>query len=368
VFCPNCGTQNQEGAQACTKCGFALKSAAPKFKGTMLMMNQGPLPVPGAPPPAAGAPPASGPASGGVGAGAPSAGAAPQMPSRLKGTIVGVAAPAAGAAPAPPPASAAQPAPTPGAPGGGPQGTVAFEAPPPQPGFGAPADAAAGASHQLGSPQNANPLGATVAADPGAMPGAPPAAPDPNAGFGGGAPAGFGAPPPGGGGAYGAPPPPAGEGFGAPPPADGNMGAQGGFGAPPQSPYGAPPPAGGPPPGGPGVGAPQDFGSQVAQGFNQMGQAMGAAMQPYAGGPMAPGMGAGPMTADGAPQKSWLVTLLLAFFAGYLGVHRFYTGHTLFGVIQLLTCGGFGIWTWVDIILILLGKYTDAQGRPLARN
>src|SRR5262245_15553989 len=44
VFCPNCGTQNQETAQTCTKCGFSMKSAAPKFKGTMLMMNQGSQP------------------------------------------------------------------------------------------------------------------------------------------------------------------------------------------------------------------------------------------------------------------------------------------------------------------------------------
>ena len=40
MFCPNCGTQNTETAQTCAKCNFALKTgAAPKFKGTMLMMN-----------------------------------------------------------------------------------------------------------------------------------------------------------------------------------------------------------------------------------------------------------------------------------------------------------------------------------------
>src|SRR5579859_1262079 len=47
VFCPNCGTQNPDAAQTCSKCNFHLKSvAAPKFKGTMLMMNQpGVVPV-----------------------------------------------------------------------------------------------------------------------------------------------------------------------------------------------------------------------------------------------------------------------------------------------------------------------------------
>src|SRR5579862_1395403 len=109
VFCPNCGTQNTESAQTCSKCGFQLKgAAAPKFKGTMLMMNQsggapklgGPTPAAGAPapaPPAApnsagGGVPASGPA---FKAEAPPIGGAPTagahgVPSRLKGTIVGV--------------------------------------------------------------------------------------------------------------------------------------------------------------------------------------------------------------------------------------------------------------------------------------
>lgn len=66
-------------------------------------------------------------------------------------------------------------------------------------------------------------------------------------------------------------------------------------------------------------------------------------------------------------DKQWLVTLLLAFFLGSLGVHRFYTGYTVIGVVQLLTLGGCGIWALIDIIMIAIGKFTDAQGRPLAR-
>ena len=65
--------------------------------------------------------------------------------------------------------------------------------------------------------------------------------------------------------------------------------------------------------------------------------------------------------------KEWLVTLLLCFFVGVLGIHRFYTGHIGIGVAQLLTFGGCGIWALIDFILILVGSYKDAEGRPLKK-
>ena len=68
-----------------------------------------------------------------------------------------------------------------------------------------------------------------------------------------------------------------------------------------------------------------------------------------------------------AGEKDWLVALLLCFFLGYLGVHRFYTGHIGIGVIQLLTGGGCGIWFLIDFILILVGSYTDVDGKSLKR-
>jgi len=65
--------------------------------------------------------------------------------------------------------------------------------------------------------------------------------------------------------------------------------------------------------------------------------------------------------------KDWLTTLLLCFFLGVLGVHRFYTGHTVIGVVQLLTLGACGIWTLIDFIIIIVGNFKDAQGRLLVK-
>ena len=68
-----------------------------------------------------------------------------------------------------------------------------------------------------------------------------------------------------------------------------------------------------------------------------------------------------------AESKDWLTALLLCFFLGYLGVHRFYSGSTGIGVAQLLTLGGCGVWTMIDFILILAGSYKDGQGNKLIR-
>ena len=64
-------------------------------------------------------------------------------------------------------------------------------------------------------------------------------------------------------------------------------------------------------------------------------------------------------------DKSKIVAALLCFFLGCLGVHRFYTGHILSGLLMLLTAGGFGIWVLIDFILILCGKFKTKEGFEL---
>ena len=78
----------------------------------------------------------------------------------------------------------------------------------------------------------------------------------------------------------------------------------------------------------------------------------------------APYQGQIPMMAI-EPQKSWIATVLLCQLLGTLGVHRFYTGRIITGILQLLTFGGFGIWVLVDLIMIITGDFKDSYNRPL---
>lgn len=69
---------------------------------------------------------------------------------------------------------------------------------------------------------------------------------------------------------------------------------------------------------------------------------------------------------DGAiSEKGFVPTILLCFFLGVLGVHRFYVGKIGTGILMLITFGGLGIWALVDFIIIVTGSFKDKGGLPI---
>lgn len=82
-----------------------------------------------------------------------------------------------------------------------------------------------------------------------------------------------------------------------------------------------------------------------------------------------------------ADSTKLLITLLLWFFFGGLGIHRFYLGHTATGIVMLaMTVVGFAtaciligyipliavaIWAFIDLILIVTGALAPTDGSRL---
>ncbi len=66
-------------------------------------------------------------------------------------------------------------------------------------------------------------------------------------------------------------------------------------------------------------------------------------------------------------EKSWGATLIFCIFLGLIGFHRFYVGKAGTAILMLFTLGGFGIWTLVDLIIIILNSFTDEEGRTIKR-
>ncbi|MBN1816031.1 MAG: TM2 domain-containing protein [Sedimentisphaerales bacterium] len=64
-------------------------------------------------------------------------------------------------------------------------------------------------------------------------------------------------------------------------------------------------------------------------------------------------------------DKSGIACLLLLLLLGPLGIHRFYVGKVGSGILFLLTAGVCGIWVIIDIIMLVMGNFTDAEGRPV---
>jgi TM2 domain-containing membrane protein YozV len=66
-------------------------------------------------------------------------------------------------------------------------------------------------------------------------------------------------------------------------------------------------------------------------------------------------------------DKRILPVFLLFFFLAWLGVHRFYVGKILTGILFIITFGGLGIWWIVDLILIVTGSFKDSDGQRISQ-
>lgn len=63
--------------------------------------------------------------------------------------------------------------------------------------------------------------------------------------------------------------------------------------------------------------------------------------------------------------RSRLVALLLCFFLGWAGGHRFYAGKVGTGLMMLFTMGGFGMWYFLDFVMISAGSFKDKGNLPI---
>jgi TM2 domain-containing membrane protein YozV len=73
------------------------------------------------------------------------------------------------------------------------------------------------------------------------------------------------------------------------------------------------------------------------------------------------------MEPQNVSPKSRLVALLLCWFLGIFGIHRFYVGKIGTAILMILTLGGLTIWVLIDLILIAVGSFRDSEGRRVFR-
>lgn len=64
-------------------------------------------------------------------------------------------------------------------------------------------------------------------------------------------------------------------------------------------------------------------------------------------------------------QRHFLAAFFLSFMWGTFGVDRFYLGKWGTGILKLLTLGGFGFWTVIDLLMIMTGVVRDKNDQPL---
>ncbi|MDD4150095.1 MAG: TM2 domain-containing protein [Bacteroidales bacterium] len=70
-----------------------------------------------------------------------------------------------------------------------------------------------------------------------------------------------------------------------------------------------------------------------------------------------------PSTSDNPNDKNFIVAIILWFFLGGIGIHRFYLGHIGMGILYLLTGGLCGIGWIIDGIMLLTGGLQPKNGK-----
>lgn len=74
------------------------------------------------------------------------------------------------------------------------------------------------------------------------------------------------------------------------------------------------------------------------------------------------------MSTAGGRGKNRIVAALLSFFLGYLGIHHFYLGSTMAGVVTIVACCGLsGILPFVEAIMLLIMSDADFDAKYNAR-
>ena len=66
-------------------------------------------------------------------------------------------------------------------------------------------------------------------------------------------------------------------------------------------------------------------------------------------------------------DREWVIALLLCFFFGWLGVHRFYVGKIGTGLLLMFSSAiliGF-FWAFIDLIMIACAAFRDKEGRKI---
>ena len=62
-------------------------------------------------------------------------------------------------------------------------------------------------------------------------------------------------------------------------------------------------------------------------------------------------------------KKERLTALLLCVFLSVLGIHRFYVGKIVTGILWALTGGFLGLGLIIDCLMILTGNFKDSEGK-----